>query len=223
MRSAPGRRSATGWVRVTVIAVSLVASLTACPSEDVPPPEAPAARTDKGPPALASDAYRFRLPLLPGWTEVSPSVASAPVVPVAAARRLNTKGLSLAVAPRIEVTSEPTLAAEAESAFRMVKADVESLGQRPGVKVLRSSLGFRPVGPELVGDLDLRYRVGGAKGREVRQRSLLVYQTSASGAGRILSFTASFLARDLDKIAPEVQQMFAMLQLLPPPDGGLVP
>ncbi|MEO1338124.1 MAG: hypothetical protein AAFV29_20940, partial [Myxococcota bacterium] len=122
---------------------------------------------------------------------------------------------------RIEITSEPTIAADPESAYRAVKSDVERIGQQPGIEVVRSSLGFRPIGPEMVGDLSFRYRVGGAKGREVRQRSLLVFREMPSGP-QVLSITATFLARDLERIEPEIQRMFAAVELFSPPDGGTI-
>ncbi len=208
-----------GTTTATVVIVVTGLGLLGCPPDD------PLVSPDAGarPPALTSETARFRLPLIGSWTVTDPRPTEAPVVALAAARRAQVDGLSLAVAPRIEVTIEPTVAAEPESAFRMIKGDVELIGSKPDVRLLRSALGLRPVGAELVGDLDVRYRVGGAAGREVRQRALLVYRTTRSGTGRVLTITASYMARDEDKIGPEVQRMFAMLQLLPSPKGSSPP
>ncbi|MEL7369830.1 MAG: hypothetical protein AAFN74_13010 [Myxococcota bacterium] len=172
---------------------------------------------------LTSTAHRFRMPLWHQWKSMSvdgDSGGGTHVERIAAARRMGGKAV-FEVAPRIEITSEPTIAADPESAYRAVKSDVERIGQQPGIEVVRSSLGFRPIGPEMVGDLSFRYRVGGAKGREVRQRSLLVFREMPSGP-QVLSITATFLARDLERIEPEIQRMFAAVELFSPPDGGTI-
>lgn len=172
---------------------------------------------------LTSTLHRFRIPLWRGWkaTPVDDGSTQDNVQRVAAAQRTGGKS-AFEVAPRIEVTSEPTLATDPETAYRAVKSDVERIGQKPGIEVVRSSMGFRPIGPEMVGDLSLRYRVGGASGREVRQRSLLVFREMASGP-EVLSITATYLARDLERIEPEIQRMFASVELFAKSDAGTMP
>ena len=128
------------------------------------------------------------------------------------------------VAPRIEITVEPTFATDAESAYRSIKADLEGIGRRPDATMVRSSLGFRPVGPDLVGDLNARYRLGKEdRSLEVRHRSLLVWRRAANGDISVLSITATYLTADVERIAPEIQRMFAGLELLDAPDGGPSP
>ena len=205
-----------------LLTASLAAVLVACPNNQNETSGAGSV-IDAGalPAALTSARHRFRLRLLPGWIVVPPAVARPPLEQVAAARRTATTA-PFEISPRIEVTAEPTLARDPESAFQGIKADIEGLDRQPSVQLLRSSLGFRPVGPEMVGDLNVRYRVGGAEGRQVRHRSLLVWRPGPSGEATVLSITATFLARDLERVAPEVQRMFTNLELLPAPDGGII-
>lgn len=212
------RRDCASRARRALLLFAL--SVAAC-TEDAEPTARP---VDAGGPAvLASTEHGFRLPLLSGWVIVPSAPSAPPVRRVAAARRTAGRGASFEVAPRIDVSVEPTIARSPEAAFQLVKADVEGLDHLPGATLIRSSMGFRPVGPELVGDLNVRYRVGGDDGREVRQRSLLVWRRDQAGDARVLSLTATYLARDLDIIEPEVQRMFAALQLSAPERAGPVP
>ena len=193
---------------------------TACPPSE-PSSDAVDSKSEAGPPALASEAHGFRLPLARKWVPIPPP-PSEPLIDVIAAARRRPDDTTFTVTPRIRVTVEPSRARSAERAYRAIKSDIEGFDERPNTDLLRSSLGFRPIGANTIGDLNVRYRVGGPTGREIRQRSLLIWRDGLAGA-TVLTITALYLARDLERIEPEVQSMFSGLELLEPKREGQSP
>lgn len=194
--------------------------------------EAPSGGPDAAapPPSTALDVAELGLSLeLPSsWTLRGPAAKSPSSADgsrsvrtwIEVRRAKDDRGIPLLVPARVVITSEPAPEEAPELVFARILAELESIGDRPGVTLERSGFSSRPLGGFDTARLRVRYRVGGAAGTRVRHESLVVLHPATDDrAAEVVTVTGTFAARDAAAVEAEIHRALERVELTVPAEG----
>jgi hypothetical protein len=161
---------------------------------------------------------RAELPAL--WSAAPPGPAASAGSLLLDARRLPDPGRTWLVAPRLAITAEEAVASTAEECVLRAKAELESLGSQPGVRLLRSERRARPLSrsPEAA-ELEVVFGIEGGGDeapRELRQRALVLETRRRDGTRVTVSVNASWMSVDSAAVEAEVERIFSSVTAFEP-------
>lgn len=160
------------------------------------------------PSTLEALGYDLLVDLQPGWMPLRTLRSqSGPVRVLAEARRPDR---ALAIAPKLIFTVEPCPKEPPVQIFRDTLASLRKLGDRPGVRVIRTGLLTRTLPEGLVGEIDLIYRLESQdKKRTIVHRSLAMPRPeSTPNQQALVTLTATYLQSDAPLVGPEIDRIF---------------
>ncbi len=191
-----------------------LAGVSGCPDDPVKPPEGQwTPSTKETSTTLRDQAFGFDLKVAPGWRRKA-TAGGEPKTLYAFERE--TKDKTSLVAPRMAITVEPAKASVPQVSFQWALKELQqNLASNPKVRVTRTGLSTRQVGPHKLGDLELSYEMSqGSLRQAVYQRAILVLLRSPDGSRNTLSFHFTYLKEDRSVVDGEVEDMIDSLVFL---------